>query len=112
MVDEGARAAVRLGAIMQLPRTAEVEEESAWVGWAPVPTGYELRLRMSGLLWPEAAHRIANAAYATTERRGRGQIILFASAPAFRGASQGTIRLFHNAVVYGPGFADSHVISP
>jgi len=56
------------------------------VGWAALPQGQELRLRMSGLLWPEASHRLANAAWVTRERQGRGQVILFASSPTFRGA--------------------------
>ncbi len=60
-------------------------------------------LRLSGLLWPEARERLAESAYATVERRGAGQVILFASEPGFRGFHPGTGRLFRNAVVYGPG---------
>ena len=76
-------------------------------GWCTIPAGKELRLRMSGLLWPEAAHRIANAAALTREAVGQGQIILFPDAPTFRAASLGTTRLFMNAVVYGPGLGAS-----
>ena len=47
------------------------------------------RLRLSGLLWPEARERLALTAYATVERVGAGQIILFASPPSFRGATPG-----------------------
>ena len=113
MVDEGASAAVRFGAMTPLPRTApDDDEEPAWAGWAPIPSGHQMRLRMGGLLWPEAAHRVANAAYATTERVGRGQVVLFASPPTFRGAAMGKTRLFLNAVVFGPGFARSHVVEP
>lgn len=89
-----------------------VQPGATWIGWGPTPPGHELRVRMSGLLWPEAARRIANAAYATVENRGRGQVILFASAPTFRAASMGTTRLFLNAVVFGPGFASSHILEP
>ncbi|MFM7296177.1 MAG: hypothetical protein ACKO4Q_03025, partial [Planctomycetota bacterium] len=60
-------------------------------------------LRLSGLLWPEARERLAESAYATVERRGAGQVILFASEPGFRGFHPATGRLFRNAVVYGPG---------
>jgi hypothetical protein len=60
------------------------------------------RLRLSGLLWPEARERLALSAYATVERVGAGQIILFASPPSFRGSTPGTARLFANALVYGP----------
>jgi hypothetical protein len=81
-------------------------------GWAPLPEGHEMRLRMSGLLWPEAAERLASAAYLTRESVGRGQVILFASSPTFRAGSLGTARLFTNAMVYGPGLGASHPIRP
>lgn len=60
-------------------------------------------LRLGGLLWPEARERIADSAYLTRERRGNGQLILFADLPNFRGYNLGTGRLFSNAVIYGPG---------
>jgi len=82
------------------------------VGWAALPPGQELRLRMSGLLWPEAAHRLAHAAWVTRERSGRGQVILFASEPLFRGAALGTGRVLLNAMVYGPGLGASQPIQP
>jgi Zinc carboxypeptidase len=61
-------------------------------------------LRFSGLLWPEARERIAGTAYATRERRGRGQIILFAGEPVFRGGFRDSERLLINAILLGPGF--------
>jgi hypothetical protein len=82
------------------------------VGWAALPTGTTLYLRQSGLLWPEAAHRIANTAWVTREGFGRGQVILFATPPTFRGATRGTMRVFLNAVVYGPGLGASHPLRP
>lgn len=60
-------------------------------------------LRLSGLLWPEARERIANAAYVTVERKGRGQVILFAADPSFRMWFPGLQRLLLNAVLLGPG---------
>jgi len=81
-------------------------------GWMVAPPGYEMRLRMSGLLWPEAADRLANAAYVTRESIGSGQLILFASDPTFRGATLGTSRIFANAVVLGPGMGASAPIKP
>jgi len=63
----------------------------------------EDRLRLGGLLWPEARERIADSVYMTRERRGRGQVILFAQHPVFRGMWRGTARLLGNAVVLGPG---------
>ena len=65
------------------------------------------RLHLGGLLWPEAAGRLAKTAYLVREQVGRGQVILFASDPAFRGVAFGTQRLLLNAVVYGPGLGTS-----
>ncbi|MFT4993741.1 MAG: hypothetical protein ACI965_000762, partial [Paraglaciecola sp.] len=73
------------------------------IGWSTLPEGQELLVRMSGLLWPEAALRIANSAYLTQEKAGNGQIILFSGQPNFRGAARGTNRLLLNAIVYGAG---------
>jgi hypothetical protein len=61
------------------------------------------RLHLGGLLWPEAAGRIARTAYATREAVGRGQVILFADDPDFRSWTEGTRRLLLNAILYGPG---------
>ena len=82
----------------------------------PVRTAVRLaekkRLRLSGLLWPEAAARIADSAYVTTERIGNGQIILFAAEPDFRGSYHGTRRLLINAVLLGPGCGTSQPVPP
>ena len=64
-------------------------------------------LRMSGLLWPEARERLARSAYATREGKGRGQLILFAGQPNFRGSFEGAERLLLNAILLGPGFGAS-----
>jgi len=61
------------------------------------------RLHLGGLLWPEAAGRLARTAYATREAKGGGQIVLFLEEPEFRGWTLGTRRLLVNAVLYGPG---------
>jgi hypothetical protein len=87
-------------------------EEVESVGWSRMPRGMSLRLRMSGLLWPEAARRLANAAAVTRERVGSGQIVLFANDPTWRGAAAGTERVFMNAVIYGPGLGASAPILP
>ncbi len=90
----------------------EDKKEEPKPGWLLAPPGYELRLRMSGLLWPEAADRIAHSAYCTQERIGRGQVVLFAGDPTFRAAARGTTRLFSNAIVLGPGMGASPPIRP
>jgi hypothetical protein len=61
-------------------------------------------LRVSGLLWPEARERWANTAYLTQERKGRGQIIMFAVDPNQRAYFYGTRQMLVNAVLLGPGF--------
>jgi hypothetical protein len=88
------------------------KKEAPRIGWCALPEGVELRLRMSGLLWPEAAHRLANSAWVTREALGRGQIILFATPPTFRAATRGQLRVFLNAIVYGPGLGAAPVIRP
>ncbi len=104
MTDGRAEAAIRLGAY----RDAEVE--ARYLGWAPVPEGQALSIRMGGLLWPEARERVASGAWVTRERVGRGQVILFAHAPAFRAAQLGAMRVLENALILGPGFGTSSVI--
>ncbi len=69
----------------------------------PVRLAAAERVRIAGLLWPEARERLADSAWATVERSGKGQIVLFAANPLLRGWHLGTQRLFANAVVYGPG---------
>ena len=71
-----------------------------------------LNVRMSGLVWPEAAQRIANSAYLTREKIGKGQVILFSGEPNFRGAARGTNRLWLNALVYGAGLGTDARINP
>ena len=64
-------------------------------------------MRLSGLLWAGARQRSADIAYATVERLGNGQVILFAADPFFRGYYEGSGRLLLNAVILGPGMGDS-----
>ena len=73
----------------------------------PVRLVDEDDLRLSGLLWPEARKRLANSSFATVERHGRGQVILFASDPTYRGWYPAMERLFLNAVFLGPGMGTS-----
>ncbi|MFQ6615157.1 MAG: M14 family metallopeptidase [Fidelibacterota bacterium] len=61
-------------------------------------------LRLSGLLWPEARDRWADTIYAGREAMGRGQVILFATQPNFRGYFRGGERMLLNALILGPGF--------
>lgn len=106
MVKESAEAVIRYGVFVPNKKAKE-----KMVGWSTIPQGQDLYLRMSGLLWPEAGQRITNAAYLTRERKGKGQIILFADSPNFRGATKGTARLLLNAIVYGPGLGSRPAIN-
>ena len=61
------------------------------------------RLRLSGLLWEEARARWGETVYATRDRFGDGQAILFVAVPNFRGYYHGTERMLLNALLLGPG---------
>jgi hypothetical protein len=67
-------------------------------------------LHLGGLLWPEAAGRISQTAYVTREAKKKGQVILFAYDPNFRGYFWGSRRLFLNSVVLGPGLGTQRTI--
>jgi hypothetical protein len=81
--------------------------EYALLSKFPVETACRLsgaaELRLSGLVWPEGRTRWARTAYATRERVGRGQVILFAGHPYFRGYFHGSGRMLFNAIFLGPG---------
>lgn len=62
------------------------------------------RLRLAGFMWPEAQEALARTPYLWLEPRGRGQVILFADDPNFRGTQLSTLRLFFNAVVLAPSW--------
>ena len=107
MTGSNSEAAVRIGEIVPSD-----DETYRSINWSDMPPNTDLNVRMSGLVWPEASQRIANSAYLTRERIGRGQVILFAGEPNFRGAALGTNRLWLNAVVYGSGLGTSARIEP
>jgi hypothetical protein len=104
---------VRFGVALPA-RSQAAKPAKPWraLGWSAVPADQELSLRLSGLLWPEAAERFANAAYLTRESVGSGQVILFAGDPVWRGAARGTQRLFANAVIFGPGCGTDTAVLP
>ncbi len=107
MAGNGVEAPVRMGQLQ-----AGGNQPPRRFGWSLIPGDTQLRLRMSGLLWPEAAKRIANSAYLTRERVGSGQVICFAGQPNFRGATRGTERLLANAMILGPGMGASAPVKP
>ena len=107
MTGRNSQAAVRVGEIIDSIDNIDVN----MINWSTIPSGKDINVRMSGLVWPEAAQRIANSAYLTRERFGEGQIILFSGEPNFRGSSLGTNRLWLNAIVYGAGLGTSQKVS-
>ena len=88
------------------------DSDTKTINWSQIPSGYDLNVRMSGLVWPEASQRIANSAYLTREKVGKGQIILFSGEPNFRGSARGTNRLWLNAVIYGSGLGTDALVNP
>ena len=97
------QAVVRVGVLGEDSGASEAQT----INWSTVPPGNALTVRMSGLIWPEAAARIANSAYVTRERVGKGQVILFSGQPNFRGSTRGVGRIWLNALVYGAGLGTS-----
>jgi uncharacterized membrane protein len=91
-----------------------LEGSTALMSRHPVRTPVRLasadKLRLSGLLWPEARERWADTSYATVERVGRGQIVLFVADPAFRGYLEASQRMLLNAVLLGPGLGASQPV--
>jgi hypothetical protein len=108
MAGSGSKAVIRVGELINDTN----EDTYKTINWSDIPAGNDLNIRMSGLVWPEASTRIANSAYLTQERYGKGQIILFSGEPNFRGSSLGTNRLWLNSVVYGSGLGTSSRITP
>lgn len=106
MSDDQSEAVVRIGVM-----TENKSAVSRKLGWSTLPAGFDVRVRMSGLLWPEAAQRVTNSAYLTRESKGNGQIIMFAGQPVVRGGTKGTERLLLNAIVYGPGLGAETAIN-
>ena len=107
MTGGNSTAALRIGELIP-----NKDSKTKTINWSQIPSGYDLNVRMSGLVWPEASQRIANSAYLTREKIGKGQIILFSGEPNFRGSARGTNRLWLNAVIYGSGLGTNLLVNP
>ena len=107
MTGGNSTAALRIGELIP-----NKNSKTKTINWSQIPSGYDLNVRMSGLVWPEASQRIANSAYLTREKIGKGQIILFSGEPNFRGSARGTNRLWLNAVIYGTGLGSNPLVDP
>ena len=78
---------------------------------APVRLAPAGKLRLSGLLWPEARAAWAGSAWVAVESAGAGQVVLFATPPAMRLLFRGTARILGNAVVLGPAIGANQPIA-
>ena len=107
MTGGNSTAALRIGELIP-----NKDSKTKTINWSQIPSGYDLNVRMSGLVWPEASQRIANSAYLTREKIGKGQIILFSGEPNFRGSARATNRLWLNAVIYGSGLGTNPLVNP
>ncbi len=107
MTHGSSEAVIRVGELID----TKSNKEARYINWSSIPAGKDLNVRMSGLVWPEASQRIANSAYLTRQKFGKGQIILFSGEPNFRGSTLGTNRLWLNAVVYGSGLGTNSKIN-
>jgi hypothetical protein len=62
------------------------------------------RLVASGLVWPEAQDILVNKGVLMHQPWGQGHVIAFAEDANYRAFSEGTMLLFMNAVLLGPGY--------
>ncbi len=62
------------------------------------------RLIASGLIWPENQDLLVQKAFAMHQPTGQGHVIAFAEDANYRAFSEGTMLLFMNAVLLGPGY--------
>jgi len=62
------------------------------------------RLVASGLVWPEAQDILVQKAFLMHQPFGQGHVIAFAEDANYRAFSEGTMLLFMNAVLLGPGY--------
>jgi hypothetical protein len=58
----------------------------------------------SGLIWPEGQDLLVQKPYLMHQPFGQGGVIAFAEDPNYRAFAEGTMLLFMNAVLLGPGY--------
>jgi hypothetical protein len=62
------------------------------------------RLVASGLVWPEAQDILVQKGFLMHQPFGQGHVVAFAEDANYRAFSEGTMLLFMNAVLLGPGY--------
>ena len=110
LVDESAWITAGCGEELPVFFAGSTSLQSREPGTTAIRIDAKDRMRLGGLVWPEARERIAGSAYLTVEPKGAGQVILFAAQPSFRGYFPSSARLFANALIYGPGAGASQPI--
>jgi hypothetical protein len=66
--------------------------------------GTKDKLIASGLIWPDAQDILVQKAFLMHQPFGQGHVIAFAEEPNYRAFTEGTMLLFMNAVMLGPGY--------
>jgi len=66
--------------------------------------GTKDRLIAAGLVWPENQDLLVRKAFLVHQPFGQGHVIAFAEDANYRAFSEGTMLLFMNAVLLGPGY--------
>ena len=62
------------------------------------------KLIASGRIWPDAQDILVQKAFLMHQPFGQGHVIAFAEEPNYRAFTEGTMLLFMNAVMLGPGY--------
>jgi len=62
------------------------------------------RLIASGLVWPEEQDLLVNKPFLMHQSFGQGHVVAFAEDPNYRAFTEGSMLLFMNAVLLGPGY--------
>jgi hypothetical protein len=66
--------------------------------------GKKESLIASGLIWPEGQDLLVQKPFLMHQPFGQGEVIAFAEDPNYRAFAEGTMLLFMNAVLLGPGY--------
>jgi hypothetical protein len=66
--------------------------------------GKKETLIASGLIWPEGQDLLVQKPFLMHQPFGQGDVVAFAEDPNYRAFAEGTMLLFMNAVLLGPGY--------
>jgi hypothetical protein len=66
--------------------------------------GEKESLIASGLIWPEGQDLLVQKPFFMHQPSGEGHVVAFAEDPNYRAFAEGSMLLFINAVLLGPGY--------